>query len=88
MSAEDIKRLKGEIDHLYHLAAVYDLSADEESQVKVNIEGTRNTVEFAKAIDAEHLHHVSSHRRRGAVRRRVSRRHVRRGRRASTTRTS
>jgi len=60
VSAEDIKRLKGQVDHFYHLAAVYDLSADEESQIQVNIEGTRNTVEFAKAIDAGHLHHVSS----------------------------
>lgn len=55
-----IKGLKGQIDALYHLAAVYDLSADEESQVQVNVEGTRNVVEFAKAVDAGHLHHVSS----------------------------
>src|SRR3954469_20335482 len=60
VSAEDIKSLKGEIAHFYHLAAVYDLSADEESQVAVNVEGTRHTVEFAKAIDAGHFHHVSS----------------------------
>lgn len=60
VSAEDVKALKGQVDHVYHLAAVYDLSADEESQVQVNIEGTRNVVEFAKAIDAGHLHHVSS----------------------------
>jgi NAD(P)-dependent dehydrogenase (short-subunit alcohol dehydrogenase family) len=59
-SAEDVKKLKGQVDHFYHLAAVYDLSADEESQIAVNIEGTRNTVEFAKAIDAGHFHHVSS----------------------------
>jgi NAD(P)-dependent dehydrogenase (short-subunit alcohol dehydrogenase family) len=60
VAAEDIKRLKGQIDHMYHLAAVYDLNADAESQIKVNIEGTRSAVEFAKAIDAGHLHHVSS----------------------------
>ncbi len=60
VSAEDIKALKGQIDHVYHLAAVYDLSADEESQVQVNIEGTRNMVEFAKAVEAGHVHHVSS----------------------------
>ena len=60
VSADDVKKLKGQIDHVYHLAAVYDLSADEESQVQVNIEGTRHVVEFAKAIDAGHLHHVSS----------------------------
>ncbi len=60
VSGDDIKALKGHIDHLYHLAAVYDLSADEQSQVRVNVDGTRNAVEFAKAIDAKHLHHVSS----------------------------
>ena len=60
VSAEAIKGLKGKIDHFYHLAAVYDLDADEESQIAVNIEGTRNTVEFARAVDAGHFHHVSS----------------------------
>jgi NAD(P)-dependent dehydrogenase (short-subunit alcohol dehydrogenase family) len=60
VSAEDIKGLKGTVDAVYHLAAVYDLSADEESQVQVNIEGTRNMCEFAKAVDARHVHHVSS----------------------------
>lgn len=60
VAAEDIKKLKGQVDHFFHLAAVYDLGADEESQVQVNIDGTRNTVEFAKAIDAGHFHHVSS----------------------------
>lgn len=60
VSADDIKKLKGVVDHFYHLAAVYDLSADEDSQIAVNIDGTRNTVEFAKAIEAGHFHHVSS----------------------------
>ncbi|HJV70366.1 SDR family oxidoreductase [Ideonella sp.] len=60
VASDVIKQLKGQIDAVYHLAAVYDLKADEESQVRVNVEGTRNVVEFAKAIDAGHLHHVSS----------------------------
>ena len=60
LSTEAIKALKGRIDHFHHLAAVYDLGADEESQIAVNIEGTRNAVELAKAIDAGHFHHVSS----------------------------
>ncbi len=60
VSTDDLKKLKGSIDHVYHLAAVYDLSADEAAQVRVNIEGTRNAVEFAKAVDAGQLHHVSS----------------------------
>jgi NAD(P)-dependent dehydrogenase (short-subunit alcohol dehydrogenase family) len=60
VSAEDVKALKGQIDHFYHLAAVYDLAAASETQVAVNIDGTRHTVEFAKAIEAAHFHHVSS----------------------------
>ncbi len=60
VATDVIKSLKGQIDHLYHLAAVYDLSADEEAQTAVNIEGTRSMVEFAQAIDAGHVHHVSS----------------------------
>jgi len=60
VSADAIKQIKGQIDHFYHLAAVYDLGADEASQIAVNIEGTRNTVELAAAIQARHFHHVSS----------------------------
>jgi NAD(P)-dependent dehydrogenase (short-subunit alcohol dehydrogenase family) len=60
VAAEDVKKLKGQVDHFYHLAAVYDLAADEESQVQVNVDGTRNTIEFAKAVEAGHFHHVSS----------------------------
>lgn len=60
VSADDIKALKGQVDHFFHLAAVYDLGADEDSQVAVNIDGTRHTLELAKAIGAGHFHHVSS----------------------------
>jgi NAD(P)-dependent dehydrogenase (short-subunit alcohol dehydrogenase family) len=60
ISAADLKQLKGQIDHFYHLAAIYDLGADESSQIVVNVEGTRNTIELARAIDAGHFHHVSS----------------------------
>jgi NAD(P)-dependent dehydrogenase (short-subunit alcohol dehydrogenase family) len=60
VSAADVAQLVGQVDHLYHLAAVYDLQADKDSQVRVNVEGTRNMVAFAKAIAAGHVHHVSS----------------------------
>ncbi|MFN3416997.1 MAG: SDR family oxidoreductase [Caldimonas sp.] len=60
VGAEDVKALKGQIDHFYHLAAVYDLAAASDTQVAVNVDGTRHTVEFAKAIEAAHFHHVSS----------------------------
>lgn len=60
VAAADLKKLKGHIAHVYHLAAVYDLAADEETQVHANIEGTRNALDFARAVDAGHFHHVSS----------------------------
>jgi NAD(P)-dependent dehydrogenase (short-subunit alcohol dehydrogenase family) len=60
VAAEDVKKLKGEVDHVYHLAAVYDLSAAEDTQVEVNVAGTRHAVEFAGAVAAKHFHHVSS----------------------------
>ncbi|MCH7341897.1 SDR family oxidoreductase [Pelomonas sp. CA6] len=60
VAGDDLKALKGRIDHVYHLAAVYDLGAAADTQVEVNIEGTRHAVEFARAIDAGHFHHVSS----------------------------
>jgi NAD(P)-dependent dehydrogenase (short-subunit alcohol dehydrogenase family) len=60
VSKADLKLLKGQVDHFYHLAAIYDLGADAASQIEVNIDGTRNTIELAKAIDAGHFHHVSS----------------------------
>jgi NAD(P)-dependent dehydrogenase (short-subunit alcohol dehydrogenase family) len=60
VAPEHVKALKGQIDAVYHLAAVYDLGADEESQVRTNIEGTRNVVDFAHAIAVKHFHHVSS----------------------------
>jgi NAD(P)-dependent dehydrogenase (short-subunit alcohol dehydrogenase family) len=45
---------------VFHLAAVYDLEADEEANRLANVEGTRNVVEFANRIKAARLHHVSS----------------------------
>ncbi len=60
VAVADIKALKGQVDHFYHLAAVYDLGASAEAQVAVNIDGTRNTLELARAIEAGHFHHVSS----------------------------
>ena len=60
LSDEQIASLKGKVRHVFHLAAIYDLSADEEDQVRVNIEGTRNAMDAATAIDAGCFHHTSS----------------------------
>jgi len=45
---------------VFHLAAVYDLEADEEANRLANVEGTRHAVAFANRIEAARLHHVSS----------------------------
>ncbi len=47
-------------DHLFHLAAVYDVDAEEEASVRANVEGTRNVVEFANSHDVGRFHHTSS----------------------------
>src|SRR5258706_3977478 len=60
IAAADITKIKGKINHLSHLTAVYDLSADAESQRVANIDGTRNTVEFAEAVKVDIFHHTSS----------------------------
>jgi NAD(P)-dependent dehydrogenase (short-subunit alcohol dehydrogenase family) len=48
------------IDHIFHLAAVYDVEADEETSVKANVEGTRHAIEFANAREVGRFHHASS----------------------------
>jgi len=60
VSDADIERLKGQIDHFFHLAAIYDMSADAESQRIANVEGTRHMVQLAEAVDAGRIHMVSS----------------------------
>jgi thioester reductase-like protein len=50
----------GAIDHVFHLAAVYDITAGEERNRVANVDGTRHAVELANALPAGRLHHVSS----------------------------
>jgi NAD(P)-dependent dehydrogenase (short-subunit alcohol dehydrogenase family) len=60
VAAAEVAKLRGKVKHLFHLAAIYDLSADAESQIAANVDGTRNTVEFAESIKVGTFHHVSS----------------------------
>ncbi|MGH2951673.1 MAG: SDR family NAD(P)-dependent oxidoreductase, partial [Solirubrobacterales bacterium] len=60
VSDEDVERLRGDVDHLFHLAAVYDLEADADSQQLANVEGTRHMVELAEAVEAGRVHQISS----------------------------
>lgn len=60
VSKDDSKVLAKNVDHFFHLAAIYDLKADADEQMAVNVEGTRNAVAFGNAIGAKCFHLVSS----------------------------
>ncbi len=60
VSEEDMVAMRGEVDHFFHLAAIYDMTADAEAQEIANVEGTRHAVELAGAIEAGCFHQVSS----------------------------
>ncbi|HEY1285395.1 MAG TPA: SDR family oxidoreductase [Solirubrobacterales bacterium] len=60
VSEEDLLTLRGNVDHFFHLAAIYDMTAGDEAQEVANVEGTRHAVELARSIEAGCFHHVSS----------------------------
>ena len=60
VSEEDLLTLRGTVDHFFHLAAVYDMTAGAEAQEVANVEGTRHAVELAGTIEAGCFHQVSS----------------------------
>ena len=60
VSEEDLLTLRGEVDHFFHLAAIYDMTAGAEAQEVANVEGTRHAVELAGTIEAGCFHQVSS----------------------------
>src|SRR5271168_1817234 len=57
---EQVADLRGKIEHFFHLAAVYDMTAPAQRNMAVNVGGTTHAVELARALDAKRLHHVSS----------------------------
>ena len=60
VAAKDAAKLKGKVDHFFHLAAVYDLKADPAVVVAANVAGVANALAFAKSVKAGCFHHVSS----------------------------
>ena len=50
----------GEIEHFFHLAAIYDMTATDEMNEQLNVGGTRAAIELAAALEAGCFHHVSS----------------------------
>ncbi|HEY7752785.1 MAG TPA: SDR family oxidoreductase [Steroidobacteraceae bacterium] len=59
-SKADLKKLTGKVDHLFHLAAVYDLQAGSEEQDAANIVGTDHALQFAETVHAGCFHLTSS----------------------------
>jgi short-subunit dehydrogenase len=60
ISEEDLVAMRGEVDHFFHLAAIYDITAGAEAQEVANVEGTRHATQLAGTIAAGCFHHVSS----------------------------
>ncbi len=50
----------GQIEHFFHLAAVYDLTADDATNEAMNVGGTREALALAASLRAGCFHHVSS----------------------------
>ncbi|HYM56624.1 MAG TPA: SDR family oxidoreductase, partial [Solirubrobacteraceae bacterium] len=59
LSESDRERLK-RVDHFFHLAAIYDMTADEDRNAQLNVGGTQNAVDLANALEAGIFHHASS----------------------------
>ncbi|MCV7288531.1 SDR family oxidoreductase [Mycolicibacterium wolinskyi] len=58
LSDADIAEL-GDVAHVVHCAAIYDMTVGESEQRAANVEGTRAVISLARRLDAT-LHHVSS----------------------------
>ena len=58
--AAKVRTMTGKIAHFFHLAAIYDISADAESQRVANIDGTKHAIALATALNAGCFHHTSS----------------------------
>ncbi|WP_031467833.1 SDR family oxidoreductase [Sciscionella sediminilitoris] len=55
-----VAELRGKVDHVVHLAALYDMTASEEDNQLANVDGTKHLLELAAAIEAGRVHHISS----------------------------
>ena len=60
LTAAQIRNLTGKVQHFFHLAAIYDLTASAESQRAANIDGTQHALDLAAVLKAGCFHHTSS----------------------------
>src|SRR3954452_2182419 len=56
----DRDRLRGSVDHMVHLAALYDMTADERTNRQTNVGGTQEALALAADLRVGAFHHVSS----------------------------
>jgi thioester reductase-like protein len=57
----DLREMAGRVSQIFHLAAVYDLGVGRDLAMRVNVEGTRNVLDFARRSPAlDRLHYVST----------------------------
>ena len=59
-SSASTRRRCRKIDHFFHLAAIYDMGADETRNALLNVGGTQNAIDLANALDVGTFHHMSS----------------------------
>jgi NAD(P)-dependent dehydrogenase (short-subunit alcohol dehydrogenase family) len=59
LSREAIETLRGAVEHMFHLAALYDMTAGMEESEAANVQGTRNACRLAEELEAV-LHYASS----------------------------
>ncbi len=60
LDADEVEAFTGKVDHFFHLAAIYDMEAEDEAIRLANVEGTIHAVELANRIDAGCFHLASS----------------------------
>jgi NAD(P)-dependent dehydrogenase (short-subunit alcohol dehydrogenase family) len=60
VAAPEIAALRGGIRHVYHLAALYDITAAGPENAAANVAGTGHALDFAAAVGCGCFHHVSS----------------------------
>lgn len=55
-----VKAHRGDVEHFFHLAAIYDMTASDAMNEQLNVGGTRSAVELAGSLKAGHFHQISS----------------------------
>lgn len=60
LTAAQIRALAGKIQHFFHLAAIYDLTASAQEQQAANIDGTKHALDLAAVLKVKCFHHASS----------------------------